>query len=96
MNKWHFISAALCLIMLASPLPAAEDEETLDDDTVALTAARDEGLQWLTSHQNPDGSWGNTYTVAVTSFACLSYLSARRLPPRLRLPALSFAFRAAR
>src|SRR5262249_26097459 len=31
-------------------------------------------------NQAKDGSWGKTYTVAVTSFACLSYLSASDEP----------------
>ena len=38
------------------------------------------GLDWLTKNQNADGSWGKTYTVAVTGFACLSYLSAADEP----------------
>ncbi|HEV3261581.1 MAG TPA: prenyltransferase/squalene oxidase repeat-containing protein [Gemmataceae bacterium] len=42
----------------------------------ALAAARNKGLDWLTKHQARDGSWGRTYSIAVTSFACLSYLSA--------------------
>lgn len=43
-------------------------------------AARDKGLGWLTKNQAADGSWGKTYTIAVTSFACLSYLSATDEP----------------
>jgi hypothetical protein len=43
-------------------------------------AARDKGLDWLTKNQAADGSWGKTYTVAVTSFACLAYLSAADEP----------------
>lgn len=31
------------------------------------------GLDWLKEHQNPDGSWGSTYKVAMTGFALLSY-----------------------
>ena len=45
-----------------------------------LAAARTRGLDWLTKNQNADGSWGKTYTVAVTGFACLSYLSAADEP----------------
>ena len=38
------------------------------------------GWTGSTKNQNADGSWGKTYTVAVTSFACLSYLSAADEP----------------
>jgi hypothetical protein len=43
-------------------------------------AARDKGLAWLTKNQAQNGSWGKTYTIAVTSFACLAYLSASDEP----------------
>lgn len=43
-------------------------------------AARTRGLDWLGKNQNADGSWGKTFTVAVTSFACLDYLSASDEP----------------
>jgi len=46
----------------------------------AVRAARDRGLDWLTRNQGRDGSWGKQYTIAVTSFACLSYLSAADEP----------------
>jgi hypothetical protein len=46
----------------------------------ALAEARSKGLDWLTRNQAKDGSWGKTYTIAVTSFACLSYLSASDEP----------------
>jgi len=49
-------------------------------DAKAIAAARGRGLAWLGKHQAKDGSWGKTYTVAVTSFACLSYLSASDEP----------------
>ena len=55
---------------------AANPEETAK----AVRAARDKGLVWLTKHQSPDGSWGKQYTIAVTSFACLAYLSAADEP----------------
>ena len=41
-----------------------------------VRVARDKGLVWLTKNQAPNGSWGKQYTIAVTSFACLAYLSA--------------------
>jgi hypothetical protein len=51
-----------------------------DDPAKAVADARAKGLDWLTKHQAANGSWGKTYTVAVTSFACLSYLSASDEP----------------
>src|SRR6266478_5146725 len=51
-----------------------------DDHAKAVAAARDNGLAWLAKNQAADGSWGKTYTVAVTSFACLTYLSAAAEP----------------
>src|SRR5262249_18351729 len=44
--------------------------------------ARDKGLDWLTKNQSASGAWGKTYTIAVTSFACLAYLSASEEPFR--------------
>jgi prenyltransferase beta subunit len=38
--------------------------------------AREKGLDWLTKNQADDGSWGKLHSIAVTSFACLAYLSA--------------------
>jgi len=32
-------------------------------------------LTWLGEHQNEDGSWGRTYSAAVTGLACLAYLA---------------------
>jgi hypothetical protein len=48
----------------------------------AVAQAREKGLDWLTKNQAADGSWGKQYTFAVTSFACLSYLSAGDEPFR--------------
>src|SRR5260370_24557959 len=56
--------------------PAAKPEEAAK----AIRAARDKGLDWLTKNQAKDGSWGKQYSIAVTSFACLSYLSASDEP----------------
>jgi hypothetical protein len=46
----------------------------------AVAAARAKGLDWLTRHQEADGSWSKGYSIAVTSFACLAYLSAADEP----------------
>jgi hypothetical protein len=47
-----------------------------------VAAAREKGLEWLTKNQAADGSWASTYSIAVTSFACLAYLSAADEPFR--------------
>lgn len=38
------------------------------------------GLQWLKANQNKDGSWGNSYEVAMTGFALLSYFGHCETP----------------
>jgi len=45
-----------------------------------IAEARDKGINWLTQNQAKDGSWGKTYPIAATSFACLAYLSASNEP----------------
>ena len=92
MKASRIIIPVLCLAM-AAPLhgrstvrPAGKRPESVSGSTTsedfveALARARAKGLDWLTGHQNDDGSWGKTYTVAITSFACLSYLSASDEP----------------
>ncbi len=54
----------------------AQEPAKPDDLAKSVATAREKGLDWLTKNQAADGSWGKTYTIAVTSFACLSYLSA--------------------
>jgi hypothetical protein len=64
-------------------VPAANDPPARakpDQVSRAVVAAREKGLDWLTQHQAADGSWGRTYTIAITSFACLDYLSAEDEP----------------
>jgi hypothetical protein len=75
------------MLLCWAVLPAAAQQPPRDkpkdepkDLTKALAAARDKGLGWLTKHQAANGSWGKTYSYAVTSFACLSYLSATDEP----------------
>ena len=58
--------------------PAAASKEP--DIARACVQARVKGLAWLTKHQSPSGSWGGRYTIAVTSFACLSYLADSQEP----------------
>src|SRR5713101_4900534 len=61
---------ALSLVVLCSPPTLAVD----------VTAGREKGLDWLTKNQAANGSWGKVHSIAVTSFACLSYLSAAEEP----------------
>jgi hypothetical protein len=63
------------LLSAGAAVPAEPDEAAK-----ATRAARDKGLEYLTKHQAKDGSWGKQHTIAVTSFACLSYLSASDEP----------------
>jgi prenyltransferase beta subunit len=59
--------------------PEAKKQEPKKEKDPA-PAARAKGLEWLTKNQAKDGSWGKTYTIAVTSFACLAYLAAADEP----------------
>lgn len=64
------ISTAL---LLSTSAPGQGEKD--DAHAKALKAARGKGIDWLTKNQAQNGSWGKTYTLAVTSFACLSYLA---------------------
>jgi hypothetical protein len=75
--------AVIVCAILASPLPdspAVEKQGGLEPK--AIVAARNRGLDWLTKNQAADGSWSKGHTLAVTSFACLAYLSASNEPFR--------------
>jgi hypothetical protein len=75
--SWRFILVCGVLIVSASAAPPAKEAAPQ-----SVSAARDKGLDWLTRNQAANGSWGKTYTIAVTSFVCLSYLSANDEPFR--------------
>jgi hypothetical protein len=66
------VTGALGAVAAAAPPP----RDTPDDLARSVTAARERGLDWLARNQAKDGSWGKRYTVAVTSFAVLAYLSS--------------------
>jgi hypothetical protein len=68
--------SALLLLVLTAPA-RAQDRPM---DAAAIRAVRDKGLVWLTKNQAESGAWGQQYTIAVTSFACLSYLAASDEP----------------
>jgi hypothetical protein len=73
-------ASAVGLFVLAGVAGGQEAKKEPAGNAKALAAAREKGLDWLAKNQAKDGSWGKTYTVAVTSFACLSYLSASDEP----------------
>jgi hypothetical protein len=76
MKQTRTLSIAVCFLMFIRISPAKDvAPPPADDHAKQLAAARDKGLAWLAAHQGPNGSWGKTYTVAITSFACLSYLA---------------------
>lgn len=69
--------------VLAAPALAAPPAKVKPEPTPRpVIDARDKGLDWLTKNQSASGAWGKTYTIAVTSFACLAYLSASDEPFR--------------
>jgi prenyltransferase beta subunit len=70
-----FVLAWVVLVASVSAAPPAKEPANK-----AVRAAGEKGLDWLTKNQAVNGSWGKTYTIAVTSFACLSYLSAAEEP----------------
>src|SRR5437879_2444335 len=77
-------AASLALVLLVAGATLTAEDSKRKGESVqhapAVTAARDKGLGWLTKNQAKDGSWGKTYPIAATSFACLAYLSAGAEP----------------
>jgi hypothetical protein len=86
MNGSRMLSVGLVLAMGFAPGPAARGQEKKAADAERqdlardVAAAREKGLDWLTKNQAADGSWGKSYTVGITSMACLAYLSAADEP----------------
>src|SRR5262245_28927149 len=76
----RFIALCLGLLLLGSARADEKPTEKPEEAAKALAAARDKGLDWLTKNQAANGSWGKQYTIAVSSFVCLSYLSATDEP----------------
>jgi hypothetical protein len=72
--------AAVLIGSLSAAPPAKDNKGKAEATPKAVLTARDKGLDWLTKNQAADGSWGKIYSIAVTSFACLSYLSATDEP----------------
>ncbi len=67
---WTSLSRRASARLAQDAKPAATDAHAQ-----LITSAKNKGLDWLTKNQAKDGSWGKTYTIATTSFACLGYLS---------------------
>ena len=76
-----FSVALSCFALCSAPALAADLTKTAPKELAKkVTAAREKGLDWLTKNQATNGSWGKDHSIAVTSFACLAYLSASEEP----------------
>lgn len=66
------------------PTAGAEEKEVADfpEVTRETQQAVERGLDYLAAHQAADGSFGEEYTVAITSMACLSFMANGNLPGR--------------
>jgi hypothetical protein len=87
MNAFRMLSISLVLGVWLASEPVAPGQEKRPDglkkpENLAkeVAAAREKGLDWLTKNQAADGSWGKSYTIGITSMACLAYLSAADEP----------------
>ncbi len=78
----RYITASVFFFALAGWTSAADKAAPPkpEGDAKTALAVRDKGLEWLAKNQAKDGSWGKQYSIAVTSFACLSYLAAADEP----------------
>jgi hypothetical protein len=83
LTVWGVGAVLLCCLAAGRPTAqgkAGKEKPKPTEDDKAVAAACQKGLDWLTAHQAKDGSWGKTYSIAVTSFACLGYLAAADEP----------------
>src|SRR5262245_5373021 len=78
------MSLVLAVWLLSEPAGRGQekkgDDKTPEQLAKEVAAAREKGLDWLTKTQEADGSWGKSYTIGITSMACLAYLSAADEP----------------
>jgi hypothetical protein len=72
--------AMVCGGLWLLALGPAHSQPAKEEHAKAVKQARAAGLKWLVQHQNKNGSWGQTYTIAVTSFGCLAFLGASDEP----------------
>lgn len=85
MSAFRMLGVGLVVgLVFTSPVARGQEKKPAEIDLVKLAkdvaASREKGLDWLTKNQNPDGSWGKSYTIGITSMACLAYLSAADEP----------------
>ncbi|MBM4073426.1 MAG: hypothetical protein FJ271_31555 [Planctomycetes bacterium] len=82
MTGYRLLAAGLVAGILLTPEPASRGQDKRHDKVTVkeLAAAGAKGLDWLTRNQAADGSWGKSYTIGITSMACLAYLSASDEP----------------
>lgn len=77
LNLTGFFKTSLMFCLCLAVCPAAADDKATEKTRID---ARNKGIVWLAANQAEDGSWGKQYTVAITSFACLSQLAAEDEP----------------
>ena len=86
MNGPRMVSLSLLLALwfACEPRGRAQEKKPVEKKRTELAkevaAAREKGLDWLTTNQNADGSWGKSYTIGITSMGCLAFLSAADEP----------------
>jgi hypothetical protein len=57
-------------------------EDKFVEITKELTKSVEMALEWLSGHQNSDGSWGHNVKIATTSLACLAFMAGGHFPGR--------------
>jgi hypothetical protein len=81
MNGARMLTISFVLGICCAAAPVVHGgEKKAEDLAKEVAAAREKGLDWLTKNQAADGSWGKSYTIGITSMACLAYLSAADEP----------------
>src|SRR5919198_1432734 len=84
MSRILRMGLVLAVGLACGPLARGQEKKPGDkkprDLPREVAAARQKGLDWLTKNQAADGSWGKSYTIGITSMACLAYLSAADEP----------------
>src|SRR5438445_10047019 len=71
--------AVVLVVCMAAVLPAAEDAEKSE----RVDKAIDKALEYLSNHQNEDGSWNSAQgpkNAAITGLSVMAFLSAGHVP----------------
>lgn len=71
-SPWAAVGA---LALLVGSVARGEPPAPEAASPPAPPAPHARALGWLAAHQNADGSWGRTYTTAVTGLSCLAFLA---------------------